>query len=205
MSYLGLRNGTVDVNSLSNTVPVSKGGTGAVTLTGLVKGNGSGAMTAAVANTDYQSPITITGLVKSAGAGVIAQAVAGTDYIAPSVYTNFTAPQRASMSAEIAPTAGAITWDITTTQILRVNLNANLTSFSLSGTLANFAGVSYVMVVRYNAGTTISWPGNIKWSSGTAPTLTATAGKLDMFFFSMETTDGSNYYLCDTGNRLNVG
>ena len=37
----------------SGTLPVANGGTGTTTLTGLVKGNGTGAMTAAVAGTDY--------------------------------------------------------------------------------------------------------------------------------------------------------
>lgn len=38
------------------TIAVGKGGTGATTLTGLVKGNGTSAFTAAVAGTDYISP-----------------------------------------------------------------------------------------------------------------------------------------------------
>jgi hypothetical protein len=38
------------------TVAVAYGGTGATTLTGLVKGNGTSAFTAAVAGTDYLSP-----------------------------------------------------------------------------------------------------------------------------------------------------
>lgn len=38
------------------TLPVSKGGTGANTLTGIIKGNGTGAMTAATAGTDYVIP-----------------------------------------------------------------------------------------------------------------------------------------------------
>jgi hypothetical protein len=41
---------------VSGTLPVGNGGTGAATLTGLVKGNGTGAMTAAVAGTDYVAP-----------------------------------------------------------------------------------------------------------------------------------------------------
>ena len=44
----------------TGTLPVLNGGTGTTTLTGLVKGNGTGAMTAAVAGTDYQAPITLT-------------------------------------------------------------------------------------------------------------------------------------------------
>jgi hypothetical protein len=41
---------------LSSTLAVSSGGTGATTLTGLVKGNGTSAFTAAVAGTDYVAP-----------------------------------------------------------------------------------------------------------------------------------------------------
>lgn len=40
----------------ANTIGVAYGGTGATTLTGLVKGNGTSAFTAAVAGTDYLSP-----------------------------------------------------------------------------------------------------------------------------------------------------
>ncbi len=48
-----------------NTVGVAQGGTGAVTLTGLVKGNGASAMTAAVAGTDYLAPsVTPSGPVR---------------------------------------------------------------------------------------------------------------------------------------------
>lgn len=43
-------------NITTGTLPVARGGTGAATLTGLVKGNGTGAMTAAVAGTDYVVP-----------------------------------------------------------------------------------------------------------------------------------------------------
>ena len=45
---------------VTGTLPVANGGTGATTLTGLVKGNGTGTMTAAVVGTDYQAPLTLT-------------------------------------------------------------------------------------------------------------------------------------------------
>ena len=47
-------------SSVSGTLPVANGGTGATTLTGLVKGSGTTALTAAVAGTDYQAPLTLT-------------------------------------------------------------------------------------------------------------------------------------------------
>jgi hypothetical protein len=45
---------------VSGTLAVANGGTGATTLTGLVKGSGTSAFTAAVAGTDYQAPLTLT-------------------------------------------------------------------------------------------------------------------------------------------------
>lgn len=51
----------------SGIAPVAKGGTGVATITGLVKGNGTSAFSAAVAGTDYESPITFsTGLTDTA-------------------------------------------------------------------------------------------------------------------------------------------
>ena len=47
-------------SGVTGILPVANGGTGANTLTGLVKGTGTSAMTVAVAGTDYQAPITLT-------------------------------------------------------------------------------------------------------------------------------------------------
>lgn len=51
----------------SGTLPMGNGGTGATTLSGIVKGNGSSAMTAATAGTDYSAGTAslATGIVKS--------------------------------------------------------------------------------------------------------------------------------------------
>ncbi len=51
-SPLSITSNTISIG----TVPVSSGGTGATTLTGLVKGNGTSAFTAATAGTDYVAP-----------------------------------------------------------------------------------------------------------------------------------------------------
>jgi hypothetical protein len=52
------QNTTGTAANVTGTVAVANGGTGASTLTGLVKGNGTSAMTAAVAGTDYIAPYT---------------------------------------------------------------------------------------------------------------------------------------------------
>jgi hypothetical protein len=66
---------------VTGTLPVANGGTGATTLTGLIKGNGTSAMTAATAGTDYQAPIVLT----TTGTG--AATLSGTTLNIPSVST----------------------------------------------------------------------------------------------------------------------
>ena len=179
--------------------------TSAVTLAGITKGTGKD-LTTAVAGTDYQAPIgTISGLAKGNGVNTLTAATAGTDYVAPGTATVFTKPQTPSTSAETAPATNTITWDLTTDQILRINLNANITTFNLTGTLSSLVGNQYEVIVRYNGGTTVSWNTNMKWTAATAPTLTAITSKIDVFTFVVTSTDGTNFYLVNTGIKLNVG
>jgi hypothetical protein len=69
---------------VSGTLPVANGGTGATTLTGVLKGNGTSAFTAATAGTDYLAPPSGTSILKANSGGALANATAGTDYVAPS-------------------------------------------------------------------------------------------------------------------------
>jgi hypothetical protein len=66
------------------TLPVGNGGTGATSISGVVKGNGSSAMTAAVAGTDYAPATSGSSILKASGSGGFSNAVAGTDYVSPS-------------------------------------------------------------------------------------------------------------------------
>ena len=51
--------------------------------TAILKANSGGALANATAGTDYQAAITATGLLKGAGSGSVSGATAGTDYLAP--------------------------------------------------------------------------------------------------------------------------
>jgi hypothetical protein len=76
--------GTVNLASqVTGTLPVGNGGTGATTLTGVLKGNGSSAFTAATAGTDYLAPPSGTAILKANSGGALANAVADTDYLTP--------------------------------------------------------------------------------------------------------------------------
>ncbi|HEY8311138.1 MAG TPA: hypothetical protein VIG47_11310, partial [Gemmatimonadaceae bacterium] len=60
LTITGSGNVITYVPTLTGTLNVANGGTGSTTLTGLLKGNGSGSVVSAVAGTDYQAPLTAT-------------------------------------------------------------------------------------------------------------------------------------------------
>ena len=65
-------------------VAITDGGTGASTLpTGILKGAGTGAITAATSGTDYAPATSGSAILKGDGAGGFASASAGSDYVAP--------------------------------------------------------------------------------------------------------------------------
>jgi hypothetical protein len=103
---------------VSGTLPVANGGTGAATLTGLVKGNGTGAMTAAVAGTDYVAPSgSITGNAANV-TGTVAIANGGTGATtATGALTNLGAAPIASPTFTGTPAAPTATAGTNTTQV----------------------------------------------------------------------------------------
>lgn len=80
--------GTIALSYSGTALPVANGGTGATTLTGLVKGNGTSAYTAAVSGTDYAPATSGTALLKGNGSGGFSAAVSGTDYAPPTSGTS---------------------------------------------------------------------------------------------------------------------
>ena len=174
------------------------------TVSGIVKISGT-VLANAVAGVDYLAPPSGTALLKANNSGSLANATAGVDYVSANTSTTFTKPQTPSTSAETAPATNVVTWDLTTNQIFRINLNANITTFNLTGTLSNLIGTQYEVIIRYNGGSTVAWNTNMKWTAATAPTLTGTSGKIDVLTFVVASTDGTNYYLVNTGIKLNVG
>lgn len=99
------------ISKLAGTLPVTKGGTGVGTLTGLVKGNGTSAFSAAVAGTDYVAPSgSITGNAGTATTLQTARTIAMTGDGTWSVSFNGGANVAASMTlAASGVTAGTYT------------------------------------------------------------------------------------------------
>ena len=91
-----------------------------------------------------------------------------------------------------ANTGSAITVALTNGTVQQLTLTANTTITMPTAA----AGKSFViMLATGTGGFTVTWT-TVKWAGGTAPTITATASKQDMFsFFS----DGTNWYGCTLG------
>ena len=100
--------------TLGTALPVASGGSGAATLTGVLKGNGTSAFSAATAGTDYVAPGTATTFTAL-------QTFAGTSSNADLKTSNII--ETATVSATAA--TGTIAYDITTQSVLYYTTNAS--------------------------------------------------------------------------------
>ena len=143
---------------------VAAGGTGVGTLTGIVKGNGTSAMTAVTApsgtivgTTDTQ---TLTNKTIEAG-----------------TFTNGYTEEVFSST----PTS-TITLDLANGSVQIITLGGNITyTFPTP-----VAGKSLTLIQKQDGtgSRTVTWPASVKWPAGTAPTITSTASRADKFIFT---------------------
>jgi len=98
--------------------------------------------------------------------------------------------------------AGTLSLNCSTGNIFHVALNANITT--LSFTNVPTTGTAYGLTLALTAdGTarTVTWGASVKWPGGTAPTLTSTNAKVDIFVLT--TWDGgTTWYAFVSGQNL---
>ena len=99
---------------ITGTLPVANGGTGATTLTGVIKGNGTSAITAATAGTDFVAPATATNFTAT-------QTFTGSTTAIAAVFQD--AAEVTTISATAA--TGTINYDVTTQSVLYYTTNAS--------------------------------------------------------------------------------
>ena len=100
--------------NVTGTLPVTNGGTGAATLTGVIKGSGTAAFSAATAGTDYVAPATATNFTAK-------QTFTGATASLASAFINAT--EFSTISATAA--TGTINYDVTTQSVLYYTSNAS--------------------------------------------------------------------------------
>jgi hypothetical protein len=173
--------------TLGTALPVASGGSGAATLTGVLKGNGTSAFSAATAGTDYVAPGTATTFTAL-------QTFAGTSSNADLKTSNII--ETATVSATAA--TGTIDYDITTQSVLYYTTNAsgNFTvnfrgssgtsldtimttgeSMSVTFLVTNGATAYYNSAVQVDGSSVTP-----KWQGGTAPT-SGNASSIDSYTY----------------------
>jgi hypothetical protein len=173
--------------TLTTALPVASGGSGAATLTGVLKGNGASAFTAATAGTDYVAPGTATTFTAL-------QTFSGTSSVAASKFTNI--KEVSTISATAA--TGTIAYDITTQSVLYYTSNAsgNFTvnfrgssGTSLDTVMSTGESMSVTFLVTngatayYNSAVQVDGSSVIpKWQGGTAPT-SGNASSIDSYTY----------------------
>jgi hypothetical protein len=141
----------------SGTLAVARGGTGASTFTGVLKGNGTSAVTAATAGTDY----------------------AGID-----TAQTFTKGQRGEITAL---TDGAtITPDLSDSNNFSVTLGGNRTLANPSNIVAGQSG-SFFITQDGTGSRTLAYGSQYDFAGGTAPTLSTAASAVDRIDYVVRT------------------
>jgi hypothetical protein len=98
-----------------------------------------------------------------------------------------------------ANTSTAYTIDLTGGSVQYLTLTGNCTFTFPTAT----AGRGFILLLKQDAtgSRTATWPAVVKWPNATAPTITATASKLDKYVF---TADGTNWYGSNAGQNYTV-
>ena len=86
--------------------------------------------------------------------------------------------------------SGTLTLDLETGNVFNITHNANITTLTISNPPASGKAGSFTLLLNQDAtgGRTITFPAAVKWSGGTAPTLSTTASKDNVLSFF--TVDG---------------
>ena len=175
-------------------VATTTAGTGTVTAVSVVSANGLAGTSSGGATPALTLSTSITGVLKG-NATAISAAVAGTDYVTPTgteTLTNKTLTNPTVTNYVETPfsanSSTAITLALTngTVQIITLTGNATITMPTAT------SGKSFIIFLKQDAtgSRTVTWS-TVKWPGGTAPTITSTASRQDIFSFF---ADGTNWY-----------
>jgi hypothetical protein len=191
----------------TGTLPVASGGSGAATLTGVLKGNGTSAFTAATAGTDYVAPGTATTFTAL-------QTFAGTSSNADLKTSNIL--ETATVSATAA--TGTIAYDLTTQSVLYYTSNASAnwtvnfrgsSGTSLNTIMATGESISASFIVTqgstayYNSAVQVDGTTSgvtTKWQ-GSAPT-TGNASAIDSYTYVILKTGSATFTVFATQTKF---
>lgn len=146
----------------------------------------------------FKRATTLSGIVKAIS-GVVSAAVAGTDYVTPTgsetlsskTINNPTIVNYTEAVVSMGAVTTAATISLTNGTIVTATLTASTTCVFAMPTAT--AGKSFTLLLKQpvTAGNGAATFTGARWPGSTAPTVTSTAGRMDVFNF---TADGTNWY-----------
>jgi hypothetical protein len=181
-------------NFSAGTITASLTGT-ASTATNLAAGSGG--------TIPYQSAAGTTAMLANGTAGQLLQANGGT--AAPtwvSTVSGLTVTGLKETKTAPAISSGTLTLNCSLGNVFAVSLNANITTLSFTNVPST--GTAFGLTLMLTAdGTarTITWGSSVKWAGGTAPTLTSTNAKVDVFVLITH-DGGTTWYAFTSGQNL---
>jgi len=189
--------------TLAGTLVVANGGTGASTLTGILKGNGTGPFTAVTApsgalvgTTDTQTLTSKTLNTPTLNNPVLSGNVTGTFTFttAPTFGTALTFPNAvefgngAHLTGEITRESvgvGASAIDCSTGSYFTKTISSN-TTFTFNNPPAAGTLGEFTFALTHNSGAVPTWPAGVVWEGGVTPTYTSNRTSIYVF----RTVDG---------------
>ena len=147
-----------------------------------------------------------TGILKNTtGTGAPSIATAGTDYVTPTGTETLSGKTLTNPTVNNYTEGTVASGTVTTTATLSLTSGTFQTATLTASTACVFtmptptSGKSFVLLLKQAASTglgTATFTG-VKWPAGTAPTITPTAGRMDILTFA---SDGTNWYGAYTQN-----
>lgn len=110
---------------------------------------------------------------------------------------------RSSRDAKAMPpiSAGTLTLDLNTSNFFAVSLNAAITTLSITNVPTSVVASFVLEFTADGTARAVAWPASFKFPSGTAPTLTTTSGKKDVFVV-YTSDDGTTFDIVIAGQNL---
>jgi hypothetical protein len=105
------------------------------------------------------------------------------------------------VSASASISSGTLTLDLSTSGVFYVNLNANITTLTISNVQSVGSSAFTIIFTADGTPRSVTWGGSILWPAGASPLLTSTNGKKDVFSF-VTLDGGTNWHGFVGGQNL---